>query len=95
MSKRLEDKKLTVSLFVVGNSQTSRGQIEAVKAIFRNNDYSRKAITVFDLLENPELAVANDILAIPTLIRTSPDPSLRIIGSMDANAPKIWDMLCS
>jgi circadian clock protein KaiB len=39
-------------------------------------------IEVIDLLKRPELAKADQILAIPTLVRKIPEPVKRVIGSL-------------
>jgi len=37
---------------------------------------------VIDLMKNPQLAKADQILAIPTLIRKIPEPMKRVIGDL-------------
>jgi circadian clock protein KaiB len=39
-------------------------------------------IEVIDLLENPQLAEGDQILAIPTLVRNLPEPVRKIIGDL-------------
>jgi len=39
-------------------------------------------IEVIDLLENPQLARGDQILAIPTLVRNLPEPVRKIIGDL-------------
>ena len=39
-------------------------------------------IEVIDLLENPQLAKGDQILAIPTLVRKLPEPVRKIIGDL-------------
>jgi len=46
------------------------------------------AIEVIDLLENPQLAEGDQILAIPTLIRSLPAPLKRVIGDL-SNTEKV------
>jgi circadian clock protein KaiB len=41
-------------------------------------------IEVIDLIRNPERAKADQIVAIPTLIRKLPEPVRRIIGDLSA-----------
>ena len=42
----------------------------------------RYRIEVIDLLENPQLAKVDQILAIPTLVRKIPEPMRRVIGDL-------------
>ncbi|MGZ7135519.1 MAG: circadian clock KaiB family protein, partial [Methanobacterium sp.] len=46
------------------------------------------SIEVIDLLENPELAKGDQILALPTLVRKLPEPVRKIIGTL-ANEEKV------
>ena len=39
-------------------------------------------IEIIDLLENPQLAKGDQILAIPTLVRKLPEPMRKIIGDL-------------
>jgi len=39
-------------------------------------------IEVIDLMENPQLAAGDQILAIPTLVRRLPEPVKKIIGDL-------------
>jgi circadian clock protein KaiB len=43
---------------------------------------NRYEIEVIDLLEHPQLAAGDQILAIPTLVRRLPQPITRIIGDL-------------
>ena len=43
---------------------------------------------MIDLVENPELAKEDQILAIPTLVRKLPEPIKKIIGTL-ANEEKV------
>ena len=42
----------------------------------------RYTIEVIDLLQNPQLAAGDQILAVPTLVRKLPEPMKKIIGEL-------------
>jgi circadian clock protein KaiB len=42
----------------------------------------RYSVEVIDLLENPQLARTDQILAIPTLVRRVPQPVRKVIGDL-------------
>ena len=42
----------------------------------------RHHIEIIDLLENPRLVVEDQILAVPTLVRTHPPPIRKIVGDL-------------
>ena len=53
-----------------------------LKEIFAEHLAGRYTLQVVDLLENPQLARGDQILAIPTLVRKLPLPMRRIIGDL-------------
>jgi circadian clock protein KaiB len=53
-----------------------------LKKICEEHLAGRYRIEVIDLLENPQLAKGDQILAIPTLVRTLPSPIRKIIGDL-------------
>ena len=46
------------------------------------------SIEVIDLLQNPQLAEGDQILAVPTLVRKVPEPVRKIIGDL-SNKEKV------
>ena len=71
--------KLSLKLYVTG--QTSRTQRASVhlRQIVKGLEADLKII---DVLENPQMAEDDAILATPTLIKASPKPIRRIIGDL-------------
>jgi circadian clock protein KaiB len=69
-------------LYVAGQSARSIAAISNLKRICELHLGGRYAIEVIDLLEQPHLAKADEILAIPTLVRRLPPPIRKIIGDL-------------
>jgi circadian clock protein KaiB len=69
-------------LYVAGQSARSIAAIANLKRICDGHLGGRYAIEVIDLLEQPHRAKADDILAIPTLVRLLPPPIRKIIGDL-------------
>jgi len=69
-------------LYVAGQTRKSLQAIANLKQICNENLQGRYSIEVVDLLEHPELARADQILAIPTLVRRLPQPIKKIIGDL-------------
>jgi circadian clock protein KaiB len=65
-------------LYVAGQTPKSLAAFANLKKICEG----KYQIEVIDLLANPELARADQIVAIPTLIRKLPPPVKRIIGDL-------------
>lgn len=69
-------------LYVAGQSARSIAAVSNLKRLCEVHLGGRYAIEVIDLLEQPHLAKADDILAIPTLVRRRPPPIRKIIGDL-------------
>jgi circadian clock protein KaiB len=69
-------------LYVAGQSPKSlRAFANLVKICDEHLD-SHYDIEIVDLLENPQLAAGDEIVAIPTLVRRLPEPMRKIIGDL-------------
>jgi circadian clock protein KaiB len=69
-------------LYVAGQTPKSIAAVANLKIICEEHLAGRYRIEVVDLLENPQLARGDQILAIPTLVRKLPLPVRRIIGDL-------------
>ncbi len=69
-------------LYVAGESLKSLRAFGNLKQICEENLAGRYEIEIIDLLLHPELARGDEILAIPTLVRSLPAPLRRIIGDL-------------
>ena len=69
-------------LYIAGQTARSIAAIANLKRICAGHLDGQYAIEVVDLLERPELARRDDILAIPTLVRQLPPPVKKIIGDL-------------
>ena len=69
-------------LYVAGHSPKSLAAFANLKEICETHLKGKYRIEVIDLLANPGLARADQIVAIPTLIRKLPPPVKRIIGDL-------------
>jgi circadian clock protein KaiB len=69
-------------LYVAGQTPRSLAALANLKKICETHLQGKYRIEVIDLLANPQLARADQIVAIPTLIRKLPPPVKRIIGDL-------------
>ena len=69
-------------LYVAGQSPKSILAIENLRRVCDEHLPGRCRIEVVDLLENPELARGEGIIAVPTLVRRVPLPVRTIIGDL-------------
>ena len=75
-------------LYVAGQSPKSLLAFENLKRFCEEHLAGRYSIEVVDLLEQPQLARGDQILAIPTLVRKLPEPIRKIIGDL-SNTDKV------
>jgi circadian clock protein KaiB len=71
-----------LKLYVAGQTPKSLTAFANLKKICEEHLKSRYQIVVVDLLEHPQLAKGDQILAIPTLVRKLPEPVRKIIGDL-------------
>jgi circadian clock protein KaiB len=75
-------------LYVAGKTPKSVRAFTSLKKICEEHLEGRYHIMVIDLLESPQLAQGDQILAIPTVIRRRPEPPRTIIGDL-SNAERV------
>lgn len=69
-------------LYVAGQGTRSLEALNNLNQLCEEYLNGRYRITVIDLLENPQLARDDEILAVPTLVRKLPEPIRKIIGDL-------------
>ena len=69
-------------LYVAGQTPKSLSAIANLKAICEEHLAGRYTVEVIDLLQSPQLAAGDQILAVPTLVRHLPPPIKRVIGNL-------------
>lgn len=73
----------TMRLYIAGENQQSRLALRNLTNLCEQHiGAGRYEIEVIDLMKHPHLAKADQILAIPTLVRKIPEPVKRVIGSL-------------
>jgi circadian clock protein KaiB len=79
-------------LFVADQSPGSIRAAKNLKRACEEHLCGRYHIKVIDVVRHPETARANQIVALPALIRQNPKPVRRGIGDL-ANTPRLLDLL--
>jgi len=74
--------KYTLRLFITGSTAKSVLALTNLKKICEEYLEGRYDLEVIDLYQNPGLAIEEQIIAAPTLIKKLPLPFRRIIGDM-------------
>ena len=87
-NKKKVEPAYDLRLYVAGQTPRSVQALANLKRICEEHLAGRYRIRIIDLLENPQLAKGDQILAIPTLVRAIPQPARRIIGDL-SNIDKV------
>ena len=74
--------KFLLKLYVTGQTPKSERAIANLRRICEEDLGSRYEMAVIDVLERPQLAENEKILATPTLIKVLPPPLRRVIGDL-------------
>jgi len=69
-------------LYIAGQTPKSMLALENITKYGKEHLREKYSIEVIDLLKSPQLAIEDEIFAIPTLIRKMPKPLRRIIGDL-------------
>ena len=77
-----EAKEWELRLYVAGQTPKSMAALANLKNLCEEHLAGQYHIEVIDLIEHPQLARGDQILAIPTLVRKLPTPMKNIIGDL-------------
>lgn len=80
--------KWELRLYVAGKTPKSVTALTNLKKYCEEHLKGQYKIEVIDLLEQPQLAEGDQILAVPTLVRKVPEPIRKIIGDL-SNKEKV------
>ncbi|KAA5534789.1 circadian clock protein KaiB [Taibaiella lutea] len=82
------DKSYELRLYVAGKTSKSIAALNNLKRYCEEHLKGIYSIEVIDLLEHPQLAEGDQILAVPTLVKKVPEPVRKIIGDL-SNEEKV------
>lgn len=71
-----------LKLYVAGQSLRSKRAIANLEQICELGSQEAYETAVVDIVEHPDLAIQQQVLATPTLVRESPTPARRLVGDL-------------
>lgn len=77
--------RFILKLYITGTTPNSERALANLKRLCEEELSEEYEIIVIDVLENPQLAEDDRILATPTLIKALPPPLRRVIGDLSDN----------
>lgn len=81
----VESDKYVLKLFVTGALPNSAKAIVNAKAFCEHYLPENYELEIIDIYQQPKLAIAEDIIAVPVLIKKFPLPEERVIGDLSDN----------
>ena len=76
------DAVIELRLYIAGQTRRSITALTNLRRICEEHLAGRYRVEVIDLLQHPDQAQRDQIVAIPTLVRRLPEPIRRIIGDL-------------
>lgn len=73
---------LMLTLYVAGSALNSLRALTNLKTICAEHFPGRYQIEIVDIFQDPMRALADHVLITPTLAKTAPKPSLRLVGDL-------------
>jgi len=92
MKQASRSEKWVFRLYVAGMTPAAKRALANIQAICEKHLKGLCSIEVTDLLEQPALAEARQIFAVPTLVREFPAPLRKVIGDL-GNSQKVLEGL--
>ena len=74
--------KKILRLYVAGSTVKTERVIDTLRSICAEELHGEYELEVIDVIQQPQLAEDQRIIAIPTLIRILPEPIRRVIGDL-------------
>ena len=74
--------RYVLRLYVTGMTPRSTQAFAAIKAICEKHMQGRYDLEVIDIYQHPQLAIDEQIIAVPTLVKKLPAPLRRLVGDL-------------
>ena len=78
----MEAEKYKLCLYIAGKTQKSVRAIDNLKKYCQEELKDLYSVEIIDLLEHPQLAEGEQIIAVPTLIKRLPQPVRILVGDL-------------
>ncbi len=75
--------KYVLKLFVTGKTARSEQAIESLRNICATHPETEIELEIIDVLDSPEMAESEKVMATPTLIKELPPPIRRLVGDLN------------
>jgi len=76
------EERYVLRLYVTGMTPRSTEAFATIKALCEERLQGRYELEVIDIYQHPQLAIDEQIIAVPTLVKKLPAPLRRLIGDL-------------
>jgi len=76
------EQRYVLCLYITGMTLRSTQAFAAIKALCEERLQGRYELEVIDLYQHPQLAIDEQIVAVPTLVKKLPAPLRRLVGDL-------------
>ena len=77
-----EEPHYVLRLYVTGMTPRSTEAFATIKALCEERLHGRYELEVIDIYQHPQLAIDEQIIAVPTLVKKLPAPLRRLVGDL-------------
>ena len=82
LNQTMKKEHYKLCLYIAGHSQKALRAITNLQKITEEELEGRYTVEIIDLLEHPQLAEGDQIIAVPTLIKKLPAPLRAVVGDL-------------
>ena len=82
MAGTASEERYVLRLYVTGMTPRSTEAFASIKAICEERLQGRYELEVIDIYQHPQLAIDEQIIAVPTLVKKLPAPLRRLVGDL-------------
>ena len=76
------EERYVLRLYVTGMTPRSTEAFATIKALCEDRLHGRYELEVIDIYQHPQLAIDEQIIAVPTLVKKLPAPLRRLVGDL-------------
>ncbi len=76
------EERYVLRLYVTGMTPRSTEAFASIKALCEERLQGRYELEVIDIYQHPQLAIDEQIIAVPTLVKLLPAPLRRLVGDL-------------
>ncbi len=82
MAGTAAEERYVLRLYVTGMTPRSTEAFAAIKGLCEERLQGRYELEVIDIYQHPQLAIDEQIIAVPTLVKLLPAPLRRLVGDL-------------